>query len=102
VSAAIAFHDVVAESATSKRVGLTVWLSATALTEWVGDPVEAFEIPRSMLRGAQVIDHPRGANNCAALVATLHGRYARWLIPLASDEQRRALHAWVSDVSVAP
>ena len=90
------FDDVTVESATTVRHGITVWLSAAALTEWSKQPTEAFEIPRLMLSGAEVIDGPRGHRGAVALVATLHGRYVRWLFNKGDRDVAEALSAWVN------
>ncbi len=99
---ALRFDGVTAESSTLHRTNLTIWLSPSALTEWSGDPVEAFEIPRSMLRTATVVERPRGHAGAVALTATLHGRYVRWLIRGATAESITALKAWVAQLKVAP
>jgi len=96
--AALRFEQVTAESAKLRRSPLTIWLSPSALTEWSENPVEAFEIPRSQLRGASLVRQPRGHKGCAALVATLHGRYVRWLIPVRGPQDLEQLDAWVESL----
>ena len=90
------FENVTVESAISVRRGVTVWLSAAALTEWSEYPTEAFEISRSMLRGAEIIPRPRGHREAVALVATLHGRYVRWLFNNSDADVLEVLSAWVN------
>jgi hypothetical protein len=94
-TATLRFSGVRAESSTVHRHYLTLWLSPSALTEWVGDPVEAFEIPAATLVGAELVEHPKGASGSVALVATLHGRYVRWMIPTTNADEIDALRAWV-------
>ena len=92
---ALRVDGVIAESADLRRDNLTVWLSAKGLTEWSGTPVQAFEIPRSMLVGATVVDQPRGHRNAVALAGSLHGRYVRWIFPNTSPEVVHGIKAWV-------
>ncbi|MEI7478938.1 MAG: hypothetical protein WCK25_01390, partial [Actinomycetes bacterium] len=94
-TATLRFSGVRAESSTVHRHHLTLWLSPSALTEWVGDPVEAFEIPAASLFGAELVEYPKGASGCVALVGTLHGRYVRWMIPTTNAAEIGALRAWV-------
>jgi hypothetical protein len=94
-AATLRFSGVQAESSTVHRSDLTVWLSRQALTEWLGDPAEAFEIPTALLKGAQLVEHPRGAPGCIALIATLHGRYVRWVIPAPDAAAIGSIRQWV-------